>query len=263
MNILVCIKHVPDTETRVKVAPGGAGLDLGEANFVVNPYDEYAVEAALQLKEKQGSGTVAILTVGNDETVKSLRQALAMGADKAVLCSDPCFEGSDARGVARILAAAIKKAPFDIIFCGKHGVGDDNQQVGSLVATLLNIPAVTVVTSIDYSEAGAVRCHREVEGGVEVVKASMPCVITCQKGLNEPRYPSLRGIMAAKKKEVATFKAQDLGIDPAQVGIAGAAFEIKGYELPPPRPEGRVLGGEIDAQVKELVHLLHDEAKVI
>ncbi|MCI4397460.1 MAG: electron transfer flavoprotein subunit beta/FixA family protein [Acidobacteria bacterium] len=263
MNILACIKHVPDTETRVKVASGGNALDLGEANWVVNPYDEFAVEAALQLKEKQGGGTVTVLSVGNDEAVKSLRQALAMGADKAVLCNDPCFEGSDAKGIAKILAEAIKKAPFDIIFFGKHAVGDDNQQVGSLVASLLNIPVVTVVTAIDYGEAGVVRCHREVEGGVEVVKAPMPCAITCQKGLNEPRYPSLKGIMAAKKKEVTVFKAADLGIDPAQVGKAGAAFAVKGYELPPPRPEGRVLGGEIDAQVKELVHLLHDEAKVI
>ncbi len=263
MDILVLVKHVPDTETRVKVAPGGTSLDLGEANFVVSPYDEYAVEAALQLKEKQGSATITVLTVGTDEAVKSIRQALAMGADKGVLCGDPSFEGSDAGGTARILAAAIKKAPFDIIFCGKHGVGDDNQQVGSLVAALLGIPAVTVVTSIDYSEAGLVRCHREVEGGVEVVKTPLPCVITCQKGLNEPRYPSLKGIMAAKKKEVVNYKAADLGIDPAQAGKAGAAFEIKGYELPPPRPEGRMLGGEVADQVNELLRLLHDEAKVI
>ncbi len=263
MNILACIKHVPDTETRVKVAPGGGALDLGEANWVINPYDEFAVEAALQLKEKKGDGTVTVLTVGNDEAVKSLRQALAMGADKGVLCSDPAFDGSDAKGIARILAEAIKKNPFDVVFFGKHGVGDDNQQVGSLVAALLNIPAVTVVTAIDYGEAGFVKCNREVEGGVEVVKAPLPCAITCQKGLNEPRYPSLKGIMAAKKKEVSTLKAADLGIDPSQVGKAGAAFEIKGYELPPPRPDGRVLSGEIDAQVKELVHLLHEEAKVI
>ncbi len=263
MNILVCIKHVPDTETRVKITPGGKALDFTDANFVVNPYDEFAVEAGLQLKEKKGTGEVTVLTVGGEDAMKSLRQALAMGADKAVLCSDGAFEGSDAWGVARVLAAAARRLPFDVVFCGKHGVGDDNQQVGSLLAALLGVPAVTVVTGLDFDEAGAVRCKREVEGGTEVVRAALPAVVTCQKGLNEPRYPSLKGIMAAKKKEVATFRAADLGLDPASVGRAAAAFVLREYELPPPRPAGRVLAGEVDQQVRELVRLLREEAKVI
>jgi electron transfer flavoprotein beta subunit len=259
MNILVCVKHVPDTETRVKIAPDGLRLDLGEANWVINPYDEFAVEEALLLKEKLG-GEVTALSVGGEDATRTLRQALAMGADKAVLLSDQAFEGSDGLGIARILGAAAKKQAFDLILCGKHAVGDDNQQVGSLLGQVLSIPSVTVVTGLEV-EGTALLCKREIEGGTEVVKTSMPAVITCQKGLNEPRYPSLKGIMAAKKKEILTWKAADLGLDPASVGSAAAAFQLKGLELPPPRPAGKVLAGEIPDQVKELVKLLHEEAK--
>jgi electron transfer flavoprotein beta subunit len=258
MNILVCVKHVADTETRVKVAPDGLNLDLGEANFVVNPYDEFAVEQALQLKEKSG-GEVTVMAVGGDDAVKSLRQALAMGADKAVLCSDAGFDRADAWATARILAAAAAKIPHDLILCGKHAVGDDNQQVGSLLGQLLGIAVVTVVTGMDM-EGTTLHLKREVEGGTEVVKASLPAVVTCQKGLNEPRYPSLKGIMAAKKKEVTTWRAADLGLD---AGSLAPVFELKKMELPPPRPAGRILAGEIPDQVKELVKLLHDEAKAI
>lgn len=261
MNLLVLVKHVPDTETRVKVKPDGLGLDLADANWVMNPYDEFAVEEALQLKEKLG-GEVTVLTVGGKESEKTLRTALAMGADKGVLCDDPAFEGGDALGTARILAAAARKVPFDLILAGKHGVGDDNQQVGSLVAELLGIPAVTVVTGLTVNGAD-LTLKREIEGGTEVVAAKTPAVVTCQKGLNEPRYPSLKGIMAAKKKEVAVWKAADLGLDPATVGAAGTAFQLKKMELPPPRPAGKILAGEMPEQVKELVRLLRDEAKVL
>ena len=258
MNILVCVKHVPDTETRVKIAADGLHLDLGEANWVINPYDEFAVEEALLLKEKLG-GEVTAMTVGTEDAVKSLRQALAMGADKAVLLSDGAFEGMDPSGTAKVLAAAAKKVPYDLILCGKHAVGDDNQQVGNLLGQILGVPAVSVVTGLEV-EGQNLTLKREVEGGTEVVKAPLPAVVTCQKGLNEPRYPSLKGIMAAKKKEVLTWKAADLGLDPAELK---PAFELKKLELPPPRPAGKVLSGEIPDQVKELVRLLHEEAKTI
>ena len=258
MNILVCVKHVPDTETRVKVAPDGMHLDLAEANWVMNPYDEFAVEQALQLKEKLG-GEVTVLTVGDDEATKTLRQALAMGADKAVLCSDPGFQGIQAKGTAKALAAAAGKVPFDLILCGKHAVGDDNQQVGSLLGQFLGVAAVTVVTGFEI-EGTTLTLKREIEGGSEQVKASLPAVVTCQKGLNEPRYPSLKGIMAAKKKEVVTWKAADLGLDAASLA---SGFELQKIELPPPRPAGKVLSGEMADQVKELVRLLSEEAKVI
>lgn len=261
MNVLVCVKHVPDTETRVKVAPDGLHLDLAEANWVMNPYDEFAVEEALRLKEKLG-GEVTVLTAGDEESTKTLRQALAMGADKAVRVSEPALDGRDATAVARLLAAAAKRNPFDLVLCGKMAVDDDNQQVGTLLGEFLGIPSVSVVTHLAIEGQG-VTARREIEGGVESVKTSLPCVITCQKGLNEPRYPSLKGIMMAKKKEVATFSAADLGVDPAAVGGASATFVLRKLELPPPRPEGKVLAGETADQVKELVRLLREEAKAI
>jgi electron transfer flavoprotein beta subunit len=261
MNVLVCVKHVPDTETRVKVKPDGMGLDLAEANWVINPYDEFAVEEGIRLKEKLG-GEVTALTVGDEEATKTLRQALAMGADKAVLLTDAAFQGGDALGIARVLAAAARKIPFDLILCGKHAVGDDNQQVGTLVAQLLDVPCVTVVTGLEFDGQAAI-CKREIEGGTEVVKASLPALITCQKGLNEPRYPSLKGIMAAKKKEVLKWGLADLGLEASTVGATGAGFQLRKLELPPPRPEGKVLAGEIPDQVKELVRLLREEAKAL
>ncbi len=261
MNVLVCVKHVPDTETRVKVKPDGMSLDLAEANWVINPYDEFAVEEGIQLKEKLG-GEVTALTVGDEEATKTLRQALAMGADKAVLLTDAAFQGGDALGIARVLAAAAKKIPFDLILCGKHAVGDDNQQVGTLVAQLLDIPCVTVVTGLELEGQAAI-CKREIEGGTEVVKANLPALLTCQKGLNEPRYPSLKGIMAAKKKEVLKWGLADLDLEASTVGVTGAGFQLRKLELPPPRPEGKVLGGEIPDQVKELVRLLREEAKAL
>ena len=261
MNVLVCVKHVPDTETRVKIAPDGLHLDLGEANWVINPYDEFAVEQGLQLKEKLG-GEVTAITVGGDDATKSLRQALAMGADKAVLCSDPAFENADPWATARILAAAAAKVPHDLILCGKHGVGGDNQQVGSLLGQLLGIPVVTVVTSMEL-EGTNLSLKREVEGGTEVVKATLPAIISCQKGLNEPRYPKLQGIMAAKKKPIALKKLADIGVDAATVGKAGALAQVLKLELPAPRAAGKILTGDPADTVPQLVKLLHEEAKAI
>ena len=261
MNFWVCAKHVPDTETRVKVSADGMNLEFPEANYVINPYDEYAVEEALRLKEKL-DGEVTVVTLGGDDSTKTLRQALAMGADKGILLSDEAFEGGDALSTARALAAAIKGNPFDIVFCGKHAVGDDDQQVGTILAELLGVPSISVVTSLEL-EGDSVTCLREIEGGSEQVKAPLPCVITCQKGLCEPRYPSLRNIMQAKKKPVDTLSAADAGLDASTVGAGAGAFELKRYSSPPSRPEGRILEGEIPDQVKELVGLLQNEAKVI
>ena len=261
MNILVCVKHVPDTEMRVKMAPDGLHLDLSEATFIMNPYDAFALEQALQLKETFG-GEVTVLTLGGDDATKTLRQALAMGADKAVLISDAIFEGNDALATAKTLAAAARKHPFDLILTGKQGMGEDNQQIGSLLAQLLDLPAITVVTQMEQ-QGNEVTCTRQIEGGAEIVKTSLPAVLTCHKGLNEPRYPSLKGIMLARRKEVARYGAADLSLDGACVGIDAATFELKKVELPPPRPAGKILAGEIQDQVKQLVQLLHKEAMAI
>jgi electron transfer flavoprotein beta subunit len=257
MNVLVCIKHVPDTETRIKIAPGGLALDLSGANWIISPYDEIAVEEGIRIKEKQG-GEVAVLTSGDEEASKSLRQALAMGADRAILCDDPATRAAGPEATARLLAAACRKQPFDLILCGKQGAGDDHQQVPNLLAEALGLPCATVVTAIGY-EGTSLSCTREIEGGAEVVRVPLPAVISCQKGLNEPRYPTLPNIMKAKKKELLVLKVADLGLE----GPAPAGFELKGLEPPPAKPQGRLLEGDTDAQATELLRLLHEEAKVI
>lgn len=260
MNVLVCAKHVPDTETRIKVGAGGTSLDLAGANWIVSPYDEFAVEEAIRIREKQG-GEVVVLSAGDEDASKSLRAALAMGADRAVLCDDPAFRGAGPLATARVLAAACRKQTFDLVLCGKQGVGDDNQQVATLLAECLGIPCVTVVTAIEY-EGASLRCTREIEGGAEVVRVPLPAVVSCEKGLNEPRYPSLPNIMKAKKKELVVMKLADLGLAPENLaGVSG--FELESIVPPPPKPQGRLLEGEADAQVQELLRLLREEAKVI
>jgi electron transfer flavoprotein beta subunit len=260
MNVLVCIKHVPDTEARIKIAPDGQSLDFSGANWIISPYDEFAVEEAIRIREKQG-GEVVVLTAGDEEASKSLRQALAMGADRAVLCDDPAFRSGGPLLTARALAAACGKQAFDLILCGKQGVGDDNQQVPTLLAETMGLPCVTVVTAIEYLGT-SLRCTREIEGGAEVVKVPLPAVISCQKGLNEPRYPSLPNIMKAKKKELAVLKPADLGFTPPS-GSGEGTFALKGIEPPPPKPQGRLIEGDADGQVRELMRLLSEEAKAI
>jgi electron transfer flavoprotein beta subunit len=263
MKIVVCLKQTPDTETRVKIGPDGRSVAEGEINWVVNPYDEFAVEEALRIKERLGRGEVVVVSLGPDRTASALRSALAMGADRAVLLKDAAFEAGDPLGAARALAAALQKIGFDLILCGKYGVGEDNAAVPAMVAELLGLPSVSVVNKLELGE-GRARCHRVIEGGLEVVETSLPCVISAQKGLNEPRYASLKGIMAAKKKEIAVWGAADIGVGASEVGRAGAAIEWVKVELPAPRSECKIIGGEsVQAQVKELVRLLREEAKVI
>jgi electron transfer flavoprotein beta subunit len=258
MKIYVLVKHVRDTETRVKVNPDGGSLEFIGDNKVISPYDEFAVEAALQLKEKFGGEVVAV-TLGDDDSAKSLRQAMAMGADSAILIKDALFEGLDVYSAAKVIAKALSAEQHDLILAGKHGVGDDNQAVGSMVAAFLGVPVATVVTNLEI-ENNSAKVKREIEGGTEVLSMPLPAVITCQKGLNEPRYPSLKGIMAAKKKEVKILNSLELGLD---AGSVNSKVLSKGFLAPPPRPQGRLIEGEPRAQVKELVRLLRDEAKVL
>jgi len=221
VNIAVLMKPVPSTDTRVKVAPDGKQLDPGGVSLVINPYDEFALEAALKLKEA-GGGEVVILTVGSAVHQPTIRNGLAMGADRAILLT---ADGSlDALQVARALAAEIKAGDFALVLCGKQAVDDDAAQVGPMVAELLERACVTVVTKLDITGGGAAAAgaactaQREIEGGLEDVSFALPAVITCQKGLNEPRYPSLKGIMAAKKKAIGEKPAQ---IGPASIEVDG------------------------------------------
>jgi electron transfer flavoprotein beta subunit len=259
MNIAVCIKQVPSTETRIRVSTQTGFVDTSDAEWVVNPYDEYALETALRLKEKLGAGTITALALGPDRVKAALKTALATGADSAVHLWDQSFEGLDALATGRALAAAIGRAPFDLVLCGKQAIDDDMAAVPQAVAHFLGIPHVAVVAEAQFDGA-KVTAHREVEGATEVVELAMPCLLTTQKGKFEPRLPSLKGMMAAKKKEIPTLGAAELGIDPASLtrGLVPV-----GDRLPPGRKPGRAIEGDPAAQVDELVRALREEAKVL
>lgn len=264
MNMIVCMKQVPDTEAQIRVKPDGSGIVDSDIKFVMNPYDEFGVEEALQLKEKFG-GTVTIVCLGPQRAVDAIRTGLAMGADKAVHLDDPAFEGGDAFSTAKALATAIKGMEYDLIFCGKQAIDDDFAQVGPALAEMLGIPQVVVVTKVEVSEdAKKAKVNRQIIGGEEIIDVPLPAVLTAQKGLNEPRYASLPGIMKAKKKEIKSVKAADLGLDPSVVGKAGAKTRILKMYSPPQREAGKMIKGETaEDTAPELARLLREEAKVI
>ena len=259
MKIVVCVKQVPDTETRIRVAPeGNANLEK-DLNSIDSPFDECAIEEALRIKEARG-GEVVLVTVGPDRAQSALRTGLAMGADAAVHVKDPVLDAADTLATARALAAAIKSlAPFDLVLTGQQGVGGDNSQVPGLLAELLDLPQVTVAVKLEVQDGKAL-VEREVEGARETWETSLPAVISAQKGLNEPRYASLKGIMAAKKKPIDVKDAAALGLDPSAIR---PLTRVVALELPPARPAVRMIEGDPDAQASELLRLLHEEAKVI
>ena len=264
MNILVCLKQVPDTETQIRIAPDSKAIVTDNIKWVMNPYDEYAVEEALRIKEKFG-GEVTIIGVGPQRTTEAIRTALAMGADKGILVDDPALTGTDSLGIAKVLAAVIKGLEYNIILCGKQGVDDDYGVVGANVAELLDIPQVSVVVKLEVSDDGStIKAHKEVEGGTYVIETTLPALITAQKGLNEPRYASLPGIMKAKKKPLDVKTLADSGIDAGEVGEGGAKLQV--VELTPPeeRAAGKMVDGETpEEKAANLATLLREEAKII
>jgi electron transfer flavoprotein beta subunit len=259
MKIIVCVKQVPDTEARIRIGSDGASIAEADVNWIVSPYDEFAVEEALRLREAKG-GEVVLVALGPERAQSALRNGLAMGADSAVHLKDPLFDGLDTLGTARALAAAIKGlAPFDLVLTGQQGVGGDNSQVPGLLAELLDLPQVTVAVKIEVAE-GKASVEREVEGAHETWETALPAVISAQKGLNEPRYASLKGIMAAKKKTIETRDAAALGLDAASLA---PRTRVTALELPPARPAVRMIEGDPATQASELLRLLHEEAKVL
>lgn len=264
MNIVVCIKQVPATEAKIRVAPNGNDIDRTNLSYVVNPYCEFGVEEALRIKEKLGTGEVTVMSLGPPKVVEALRTCLAMGADKAVHLRDDSFEGGDSLTTALVLATALKMLTFDLLFFGKQAVDDDDGAVGIQVAELLGLPHVAVVNKL---EMDAVRktavAHRQIEGGIEIVETPLPAVITCQKGLNEPRYASLPGIMKAKQKPLQELDLKALGLESNRVGAAGAKLKLVKLTPPPTRTGGKVLDGSPSQAVKDLVRLLQEEAKIL
>jgi electron transfer flavoprotein beta subunit len=264
VNIIVCLKQVPDTESQIKVAPDGNSIVTDDVKWVMNPYDEFGVEEALQIKEKFG-GEVTVIGLGPKRVTESIRTALAMGADKGILINDPALENSDALATGRALAAAIEGLDYDLIFTGQRGVDDDMGLVGATLAEFLDIPQLSIIVKAEISEDGkSVKVNRAVEGQTLVIESSLPAVITTQKGLNEPRYASLPGIMKAKKKPLEEKTLADLGLDPSQVGEGARKLKIMELTPPPQREAGKIIEGETpEEKAAELVRLLHEEAKLI
>ncbi|MGE5578105.1 MAG: electron transfer flavoprotein subunit beta/FixA family protein [Syntrophothermus sp.] len=262
MNIVVCVKQTFDTEAKIVLDANGQISSQG-VNLIINPYDEFAVEEALRIKEKQGSGEVIVVGMGNGPKAQdALRQALAMGADRAILLTDPVFDGSDEYAAANALAKAISGLQYDLILAGWRAIDDGSAQVASRLAEILGIPQVTVVTKLEV-DGGKATAYREIDGGSEVVEVPLPAVITAQKGLNEPRYPSLQGIMKAKKKELKQVSAQELGIDTGLVGKAGAKVQSRKFYLPPAKAGAKIIPGEAPEAAAKLAQLLRSEAKVV
>ncbi len=256
MNIYVILKRTFDTEEKIAIENGKISEDGVE--FIINPYDEYAVEEAIKLRDEHG-GEVTVVTVGEEESDKQLRTALAMGADKAVLIDDEDVEDGDQFSTAKILAAYFEDKEVDIILGGNVAIDGASGQVGPRLAELLDIPHVTTITKLEI-DGMDVKIERDVEGDVEVIETSLPVLVTAQQGLNEPRYPSLPGIMKAKKKPLEELEIDDLDLDEDEVEGKTRTLEVY---LPPEKQAGKVLEGELDDQVKELVSLLRSEAKVI
>ncbi len=264
MNIIVCLKQVPDTETLIKVAPDGQSIVQDDIKWVMNPYDEYGVEEGLQLKEKFG-GEVTVVGLGPKRVTETIRTALAMGCDKGVLINDPALENSDVLGTAKALAAVIKDLDCDLIFAGQRGVDEDNGLVGAALAEFLDIPQLSLIVKVEVSDdAKSVKANRPVEGQVLVIESSLPALITAQKGLNEPRYASLPGIMKAKKKPLEEKTLADLGLDTSEVGEGGRKLKILEIIPPPQRETGKIVEGETpEEKAANLTKLLREEAKAI
>lgn len=264
MNIICCLKQVPDTEAQIKIASDGKSIVTDDIKWVMNPYDEYGVEEALRLKEKFG-GEVIVVGLGPKRVTESIRTALAMGADRGFLISDDALDGSDSIATAKALAAVIKDLEYDIIFTGQRGVDDDMGVVGAVLAEFLNIPHFSVIDKVEVAEDGkSVKVNRPVEGQVLVIESNLPALITAQKGLNEPRYASLPGIMKAKKKPLDEKTLSDLGLDAAEFGEGARKVKILEMTPPPAREAGKVIEGETPQEkAAELARLLHEEAKVI
>ncbi|MFP5114854.1 electron transfer flavoprotein subunit beta/FixA family protein [Bacillaceae bacterium C204] len=256
MNIIVILKQTFDTEEKIIIENGEVVND--NAELIINPYDEYAVEEAVKLKEVHG-GEITVITVGPSEAESALRTALAMGADHAVLIENEEELPLDENGIAKILAAAIKERDFDIILGGNMSVDNGASQVGPRIAEELEIPHAATITKLEI-EGSFVKAERDVEGDLEFIESALPILVTAQQGLNEPRYPSLPGIMKAKKKPLERLDIEDLDLDEDDLQPRSKIID---HYLPKKKQAGQILKGDIQAQVKELVQLLHADVKVV
>lgn len=261
MNIIVCIKQVPDTEhlQEVTINPKTNTLEREKIPAVINPFDVNAIEEAIRIKEKQG-GKVTVLTMGPPQAEEALRTALAMGADEAILLTDRAFAGSDTWATAKTLAKAIEKiGEFDLIIFGKQAIDGDTAQVGPEVAEALSLPQITYVSKLEVEEK-KVKGRRTVEDAYEEVEASTPCIITVTKDINEPRFASIKGILKAKKAEIVKWGKNDLGLVDKEIGLDGSATQVIKIFSPPRRGKGEMITGDsADEKAGKLVEKLRTE----
>lgn len=257
MEIIVLLKRAPATESFIEIADDGVSIKKENIKWIISPYDEIAVEEALKIKEAHG-GSVTILSMGAEKTAETIRVALAMGADKGLLIKNSDASEYDSLSTAQILATALKETPFDLIIAGQRAVDDDNYQTGTAVAEFLNIPLITMVIKEEIID-GKIKCHKTVDGGTVTLEAPLPALITTQRGLNEPRYTSLPGIMKAKRKPLEIKTLADIGAQ-----INKQMVKIIAMKPPLERKGGKIIQGDsAQAKVVELVKALKEEAKVI
>jgi electron transfer flavoprotein beta subunit len=254
MNIIVCIKQVPDT-AEVRINPETGTLIREGVPSIINPFDMHAIEAGLQLREKAG-GKVTILTMGPPQAESALREAISMGANDAVLLSDKAFAGSDTWATSYILSKAISKLVADVIICGKQAIDGDTAQVGPEVAEFLNIPHISYVRRIDDITEKTIKVQRLMDEGYDVVESSLPVLLTVVKELNEPRLPSLKGKMAAKKAEIKQWGIADIGAEEVDIGLKGSPTRVKNIFAPEARKDRKMLGGVPEDQVSALIEEL-------
>jgi len=248
MNIVVCVKQVPDTWAEKKLSPGDKTLDRDAVDAVVNEMDEFAIEEALRLKEQHG-GEVTVLSMGPEKAAEAIRKALAMGADKAIHVLDDALAGSDALATSLALARALEGTGFDLVILGSEASDARMSVVPAMLAERLGLPQLTFAKKVEV-DGSAVTIHRLTEDGYQVVQGTTPAVVSVVEKINEPRYPSFKGIMAAKKKPVETKSVADLGIDAGQVGLAGAWSVVESFAERPPRQAGTVVNDEGDGGTK-------------
>ncbi|MFZ5643754.1 MAG: electron transfer flavoprotein subunit beta/FixA family protein [Bacillota bacterium] len=261
MDIVVLMKQVPDTAALIQISEDNISIKTEDVKWVINPYDELAVEEAIRIKEKQGGGKVTILTVGTDSALATIRTALAMGADEGILICDPALENTDPQTTAKVIAAALKNVKFDLIVAGPRAVDDDSSYVPAAISEYLGIPLLSTVVRQEVSN-GKIQCEQTVHEGLIVVEANLPAIITTQRGLNEPRYPSLANIMKAKKKPIVTKTLADIGLSSGQISLK---TKIVSLAYPPKRSAEKVIveGASAEEKAARLLNLLRDKAGIL
>jgi len=263
MNVMVLLKQVPDTESLIEINDSADDIKTDNLKWIMNPYDELAVEEAIRIREKQGSGKVTVLSVGPDRATAAIRTALAMGADEGVLISNPALRTLDPLTTAKVLAAALKAVPFDLIIAGQRAVDDDSYLVPSAVAEYLGIPMLAMVVRQEIT-GSKIQCEQSLQDGTAVVEADLPALLTTQRGLNQPRYASLPNIMKAKKKPLETKSLAALGLDAALFGPDAMKTRILSLAFPPQRKLCKMISGKTVAEKgAKLVQTLHAEAGVL